>query len=218
MITWPQHIQRWQNCQRCPLAQQRNRICFARGTMTESSTSDVLLIGEAPGISEDATGFPFKGPAGHLMDQIIGQSIPDPVTYILTNLVLCFPKEAKSRGDNEPEPEEILACRPRLIEFINIIQPRLIVTVGSLAERYVPSDNDVKRINIVHPAYILARLPRAQQHFAAQKCIVQIRCAVEDMLQCKPQPWKEWKDDEIKPTRQQLRRIYGEPESDDIPF
>ena len=188
MSAWTEHVACWKDCTRCPLSQQRSNIVLARGQVP----CDVCIIGEAPGVSEDALGLPFVGPAGHLLDQIIERALPPTVRYALTNLVCCFPAEAKARGDNEPEHGEILACRPRLVEFIKLCRPRLVVLVGALAEQYahgsdtpewLPNGSTLKYCHIVHPAHILARLPLAQKQMAVQKCIVVIRSAVEDMLQ-----------------------------------
>ena len=181
-MTWLEHVEKWKDCTLCPLSQQRSNICLARGTQP----CDVLFVGEAPGQIEDGMGLPFKGPAGRLLDQIIERSIPTTVTYALTNLVACFPAEAKARGDNEPERAEILTCRPRLVEFIDLCKPKLVVRVGTLAADNVQHDSyglvrGAKCIDIVHPAHILARLPAAQKQMAVNRCIVQIRNAVESM-------------------------------------
>ena len=130
---------------------------------------------------------PFVGPAGHLLDQIIERALPPGTTYALTNLVACFPREAKARGDNEPEPGEIAACRPRLMEFIKLCHPRLVVLVGSLASNYIGHDAYGKvcgasALDIIHPAAIL-RMPLAQKQMAVQKVIVVLRNAVECVLQ-----------------------------------
>ncbi len=183
MTTWLEHVARWKDCDKCPLAQQRSNIVLARGTIP----CDVLIIGEAPGASEDALGRPFVGPAGKLLDQIIDRALPSDVTYALTNLVCCLPAEAKARGDNEPELAEIRACRPRLVEFIQLAAPRLVVLVGSLASDHVQHGADglihgARTLDIVHPAAIL-RMPLAQKNMAVQRCIVQLRCAVESALQ-----------------------------------
>ncbi len=179
MSAWTEHVARWQHCTDCPLCEQRDLICLARGSIP----CDVLMIGEAPGSSEDTLGRPFVGPAGHLLDDIIERATPStPVRYAMTNLVACFPAEAKSRGDNEPTHGEILACSDRLVEFVNIAQPRLIVCVGSLAAQYVDHNDSVKCCDIVHPAAIL-RMPLAQKQMAVQRCVVQLRNAVDDMLQ-----------------------------------
>ncbi len=182
-MTWLDHVSKWKDCQLCPLSKQRSNIVLARGTVP----CDVLFIGEAPGQVEDALGRPFVGPAGRLLDQIIERSVP-PLTYALTNLVCCFPAEAKARGDNEPELAEIKACRPRLHEFIDLCKPKLVVRVGTLAADNVQHDSyglvrGAKCIDIVHPAFILARLPQAQKHMAVQRCIVQIRNAVQSMME-----------------------------------
>lgn len=178
MSAWTDHVANWKDCTDCPLCQQRDRIVLARGTVPCA----VLFIGEAPGASEDATGLPFYGPAGDLLQRIIDRALPPEVTYALTNLVCCFPREAKGRGDNEPEHDEILACRPRLVEFINITRPRLIVCVGSLAAVYTDHQGGVECCDIVHPAAIV-RMPLAQKNMATQKCTVQLRTAVENMVQ-----------------------------------
>lgn len=200
MTPWTEHVARWKDCTRCPLAQQRGSIVLARGTVP----CDVLFIGEAPGASEDALGQPFVGPAGHLLDAVVASALTDPqqqtVRTAFTNLVACFPREAKARGDNEPERGEVLACRPRLVEFVRLCRPRLIVLVGVLAKQYVhgasmfrldgqplnpewiPEGRFLEFCDIVHPAAIL-RMPLAQKNMAVQRCVVQLRNAVADVLQ-----------------------------------
>jgi uracil-DNA glycosylase len=143
--------------------------------------ADIVFVGEAPGASENFLGQPFVGPAGDLLQQIIKQALPPDIRYALTNLVACFPAEAKARGDNEPEQSEILACRPRLVEFINLCRPRLIVCVGTLASNYLPRES-TPTANIVHPAAIL-RMPKAQKNMAAERSIMVLLGAVQKMLQ-----------------------------------
>ncbi len=180
-MNWTQHVQRWRDCKLCPLHQQRTNIVLARGTIP----ADVVLIGEAPGNSEDVIGQPFVGPAGRKLDEIIeeawsrldiGGRIP---TYALTNLCACFPKEAKDAKINEPAKAEILACRPRLEEFIALCRPRLIVAVGKLAEAYIP-EIGVEVVSIVHPAHIV-RMPVAQQGMAINKAVVTLVTAIESI-------------------------------------
>lgn len=214
MTTWLDHVEAWKNCQRCPLAAQRGNICLARGALP----CDVLFVGEAPGSSEDVLGRPFVGPAGQLMDQIIARALSPEITYALTNLVACYPREAKMRGDNEPERGEILECRPRLIEFANLAQPKLVVCAGNLAAQYVKPINTMPQVDIIHPAFILARLPAAQKHMAVQKCIVQIHNALEDVLQS-PKPFAPWGEKDAATKRQELRELYRRAtDESDIPF
>lgn len=231
MSAWLEHVERWKNCTKCPLCRQRDRICLARGTIP----CDVLFIGEAPGASEDATGLVFDGPAGMLLDSrdpkrpgIIQRAfepwrVPgvEPLWYALCNLVACFPGEAKARGENEPAREEILACRPRLREFINVAQPKLIVCVGVLATEYVDHCDTVKCVDVVHPAAIL-RMPLAQKQMAVQKTVVVIRNAVERVL-ANPVPFREFgKNADLTQGRglkQRLDNWLAEHNADlDIPF
>jgi uracil-DNA glycosylase family 4 len=211
VTSWDQHVHRWGDCQACPLATQRDRICLARGTLP----CDVLLVGEAPGASEDALGIPFVGPAGQLLDQIIERSIPQEIAYALTNLVCCFPRLAKAEGINEPEKEEILACRPRLVEFVNVAQPRLIVCVGGLARDYIDHADIVKCVDINHPAWML-RLPLAQRQSETQHAIVIVRMAVVEMLSTLRIEWKEWGTKYAEQGRTQRERLRAE--FDEIPF
>lgn len=181
-MTWLDHVAKWKDCTACPLCRQRDNIVLARGQVP----CDVLFVGEAPGASEDALGRPFVGPAGHLLDQIIERALPPGTRYALTNLVACFPRDAKAEGINEPEVSEIKACRPRLEEFIELCSPRLVVCVGSLASDWLQHDAYGKvcgatAVDIVHPAAIL-RMPLAQKQMAVQRAIVVLRNAVEDMI------------------------------------
>lgn len=203
MNTWLQHVEDWKDCQRCPLGTQRDRICLARGVLP----CDVLFVGEAPGASEDTAGLPFVGPAGMLLDEIIARGVPKGVTHALTNLVACFPREAKSIGDNEPERGEILECRPRLVQFVNLAQPRVIVRVGKLAVRYLGFDLSVPFADIDHPAYML-RLPLAAQKGAVQRAMVHIRNTCEDVLDTSRAEWKPWG----------MKHAGVEAQSDNIPF
>lgn len=190
-LIWTDHVNKWKDCRACPLCDQRDRIVLGRGQVP----CDVLFIGEAPGEVEDTTGLPFKGPAGRLLDQIIERALPKEVTHALTNLVCCFPREAKLRGENEPDRSEMLACRPRLVEFVNLARPKLIVCVGHLATEYVDHADTVPCCDIVHPAYILAHMPAVQKDFAINKSIVQVRSAVERVLQTEHGPFTKWGTD-----------------------
>lgn len=218
MSAWTDHVDRWKNCTACPLGLQRSRIVLARGVVP----CDVLFVGEAPGVSEDTLGLPFVGPAGDLLDRIIARALePYPqVTVALTNLVACFPREAKATGDNEPERDEILACRARLVEFVNIAQPRLIVCVGKLSTRYIDHNDTVRCADIDHPAYIL-RMPLAQKNGAAQRTAVVIRNAVEDILGSEQAEFTKWGNTHAGTQRASAKpdqHRYDSTDTDDIPF
>jgi uracil-DNA glycosylase family 4 len=165
------HSDNWINCQRCELHKTRKHVVLYRGRIP----CEVLFIGEAPGESEDVLGLPFVGPAGHLLDHIIHESLPNGIIYALTNLLACIPRDP---DDTKADPQDswIKKCAPRLREFISLSQPQLIVKVGSLANDYVKTD--IRSVSITHPAAIL-RANIAQRGLAIQRCVVTIVKAIE---------------------------------------
>lgn len=182
MTPFEMHWNDWKNCQRCPLAQQRGRICLARGKVP----CDILLIGEAPGESENILGQPFVGPAGQELDNWVKECVPETLRCLFTNLVACFPAVAKAAKVNEPAPAEIKACAPRLREIVRIAAPRLVVCVGGLSEKWFPQLVDVmekfKVISIVHPAYVL-RANYAQQGLLKKKALITLGHAARSLVQ-----------------------------------
>lgn len=197
---WRAFVERWKNCSDCVLCETRKNIVLARGSVP----CDVLFIGEAPGEGEDVIGQPFVGPAGRLLDDIVNRALrtagkfdeeadclgaPDPWTLLVafTNLVCCIPRDSDGRKATEPDPNEVLACQPRLAEFIALCRPRLVVCVGALAAKWIGNQRsrygiggDVRLLDITHPAAIL-RSNIAQQGLAIQRCVVQIANAVEEL-------------------------------------
>ena len=172
------HRNRWQSCQACELSSQRSRVVLARGFLP----AQILMVGEAPGPSEDVIGRPFVGPAGKLLDRILAEAISAKHTYAITNLVACFPKEAKEAGINEPSEESIKACAPRLQEFIRLCKPKLVVLVGKLARKHIPWECVEDRLwcEVIHPAAIL-RMDISQRGLAVQRSIVAIADAIEEI-------------------------------------
>lgn len=192
------HVQTWKNCTACHYSQTRTHVVLARGELP----STVVFVGEAPGQTEDTAGNPFVGKAGRMLDTIIQESVPpDTLSYSLTNLVGCLPVDPDTRERGvEPAKECVEACSPRLLELLEIANPKLIVCVGSLATKYLDpqvkgnvfkyrnikwSDGryptDVPRISILHPAYIL-RAPIVQQGILRRKCIIAIRDGIKEYV------------------------------------
>lgn len=162
-------------------------------------------------------GLPFKGPAGNLLDGIIERALDKSITYAMTNLVSCYPRNAKMFSDNhQPSPDEIRACRTRLTEFVNIARPRLVVRVGTLATAWADYASDMKYLDIIHPAYILARMPLAQRQMAAQKSVVLLRAAVEDMVESNCRNFTNWSYEHAG--IQSHGQSVANPPTDDIPF
>jgi uracil-DNA glycosylase family 4 len=125
-------------CTRCPLHRGRTQAVPGEG----SPLTDVLLVGEGPGAREDATGRPFVGPAGKLLDELlrsIGWARED---VFIANVVKCRPP-----GNRDPEPEEVAACAPYLERQEAALQPAVMVTLGRHSlQRYLPG----ARISTVH--------------------------------------------------------------------
>lgn len=106
-------------CQLCP---QALNIVFGEG----NQTAELMFIGEAPGAEEDATGRPFVGAAGKLLDKIIAAIGLKREDVYITNVVKCRPP-----NNRKPTNEEMGACEPFLFNEIEIVKPKLIVTLGA---------------------------------------------------------------------------------------
>lgn len=179
------HVEKWgQGCggPNCSIA---GKIVLARGQLP----CDVLFVGEAPGPSEDVIGRPFVGPAGKLLDAIIRKALPKQVRYALTNLVCCIPRDEEGNKALEPDVESIMCCAPRLQEFLEIANPRLLVNVGAMAKDWlkpgfrnpVKVEPSVKQVHITHPAAII-RANIAARDIMSHRCIVTLSNAVEEIL------------------------------------
>jgi DNA polymerase len=94
--------------------------------------ADLLFVGEAPGMHEDRQGEPFVGAAGQLLTRMLGEIGLTRERVYIANVLKCRPP-----GNRDPLPDEIQACTPWLVEQISLIQPRVIVTLGNFATKYV---------------------------------------------------------------------------------
>jgi len=122
-------------CTNCDLYKTRRNIVGSRG----NPSAPVMLIGEAPGAEEDATGKPFVGTSGQVLDEMLYFIGIDPAKDILvTNIIHCRPPE-----DRKPKTKEVSACESWLLKEIRIMKPKFIVGLGGtacewLAKRKVP--------------------------------------------------------------------------------
>jgi DNA polymerase len=110
-----------EGCDRCGLHRKRTKLVFGTG----NPGADLMFIGEGPGGEEDRIGEPFVGRAGRLLDKILEAAGIDRREVYITNVVKCRPP-----GNRDPEPEEIATCLPILRRQIEIIDPRIICTLG----------------------------------------------------------------------------------------
>ena len=113
-------------CVRCRLSQTRTQVVFGVG----NPDADLMFVGEAPGFHEDKQGFPFVGQAGKLLDRLLeGIGLTRADVYI-ANVLKCRPP-----GNRDPVPDEIEQCEPYLFRQIELIEPRVISTLGNFATK-----------------------------------------------------------------------------------
>jgi DNA polymerase len=147
-------------CRRCRLSQQRKHAVFGTGGMKKG----VLFIGEGPGANEDQQGIPFVGRAGKLLDRMLASIGLRREDVYITNIVKCRPP-----GNRDPKTDEVNACWPYLSRQLELLKPRVIVTLGSpAAKTLLETGQGISRLRgrfhdyegipllpLYHPAYLL---------------------------------------------------------------
>jgi DNA polymerase len=111
-------------CQKCPLGQSRTRFVFGVG----NPDADIVVIGEAPGADEDATGEPFVGMAGQLLNKILAAIHLPREQVFICNILKCRPP-----GNRTPERFEVEQCEPYLLKQLDLIKPKFILALGLTA-------------------------------------------------------------------------------------
>lgn len=111
-------------CRACRLCQRRNRTVFGIG----NQAAELMLIGEAPGQEEDLKGEPFVGRAGQLLDRMLAAVGLQRDQVYIANVVKCRPP-----GNRNPNPDEAAACRAYLLRQIELVRPRLLVSLGGVS-------------------------------------------------------------------------------------
>ena len=111
-------------CTKCRLAAGRTQVVFGVG----HPTANLMFIGEAPGFHEDKQGEPFVGAAGQLLTKLLGDIGLQRSDVYIANVLKCRPP-----GNRDPMPDEIESCKPWLKEQIDLIDPRVIATLGNFA-------------------------------------------------------------------------------------
>lgn len=149
------------HCQKCPLAQTRTHAVPGEGSLN----ADLMFIGEAPGRDEDIQGRPFVGRAGQLLTKIIHAMTFQRDEVYITNIVKCRPP-----GNRNPQGDEIASCKDYLLAQIEMINPKVIVTLGKVAaDFFIRSslgmtalrgdfydiDNNIRVMPTFHPSYLI---------------------------------------------------------------
>jgi DNA polymerase len=157
------------DCTRCALAKGRNKIVFGDG----DPNAKLMFVGEGPGADEDASGLPFVGRGGQLLNNMIqAMGLKREQVYI-ANVVKCRPPQNRT-----PEPDEAHTCSPFLFKQIDVVRPKVIVALGQTAVTYLtgekrplsgwrgvthPFRGGAKLIVTYHPAFLL-RDPNQKKH------------------------------------------------------
>ncbi|MBT3297339.1 uracil-DNA glycosylase [archaeon] len=163
-LTLSELKQQYSNCNLCQeLCDNRIQVVFGSGK--ENST--VIFIGEASGASEDKQGIPFCGASGKVLQDLLATIGLTRGDVFITNTVICRPP-----NNRNPKKEEIENCRDRLDKTIQIIQPKVIVTVGNFATQRITGKIGITKLRgnilevtfnsqiykvvpVVHPASLL---------------------------------------------------------------
>ncbi|HET7435090.1 MAG TPA: uracil-DNA glycosylase [Thermoanaerobaculia bacterium] len=154
-------------CTLCRLSATRKQVVFGTG----NPNADLMFIGEAPGHDEDVKGEPFVGKAGQLLTDIIKAMRLTRDDVYIANVIKCRPPENRN-----PEPDELEACRPYILRQLELIRPKVIVTLGKFALQSLTGKSysimaargtwlefeGVKLMPTLHPAYLL-RTPGAKK-------------------------------------------------------
>ncbi len=160
---WQELQKQVEACKQCALSDTRTQTVFGEGDIN----ADWMLIGEAPGQTEELAGKPFLGPSGFLLTEMLRAiGLNREATYI-TNVVKCSPPNKK-----DPKVNELKTCNDYLQRQIILVKPKIILAVGRIAAQTllgtkqplselrgtVHHVNDIPVIVVYHPAYLLRSL------------------------------------------------------------
>ena len=158
--TWEELENACNNCTKCKLCTNRHNVVIGTG----NKNARIMFIGEGPGADEDIQGIPFVGKAGKLMDKAFqGIGIKREEVYI-ANIVKCRPP-----NNRNPEKDEALSCKEYLESQIKLVNPEIIVLLGSVALKNILGEeygitsargkwfekDEIKYIPTFHPAALL---------------------------------------------------------------
>jgi DNA polymerase len=119
-------------CRRCAeLAATRTTVVFGAG----NADADLMFVGEAPGANEDLQGLPFVGAAGKLLETLLGEIGLSRAEVFIANVLKCRPP-----GNRDPRPGEVENCTPYLVRQIELVEPRVICTLGNFATKLLRED------------------------------------------------------------------------------
>jgi DNA polymerase len=113
-------------CERCALAAGRTQVVFGSG----SPDADLMFVGEAPGFHEDKQGVPFVGAAGQLLSKLLAG-----IGMTREDVYIAYVLKCRPPGNRDPQPEEIQSCEGHLFKQIELIEPKVVATLGNFATK-----------------------------------------------------------------------------------
>jgi uracil-DNA glycosylase family 4 len=164
-------------CTRCLLSRGRTKAVPGEGP----EDAEIMFIGEAPGFHEDQQGRPFVGAAGKFLDELLELIGLKREEVFVANVIKCRPP-----GNRDPLPEEIEACKPFLDRQIELIQPKLVVTLGRFSMARVFPKARISRIH-GQPRKIGGVIYYPMYHPAAALHQPSLRRTVEEDMRCIPE-------------------------------
>ena len=169
---------KWQKCTRCELWKTRKNVIFGSG----KSSAAIVIVGEAPGTDEDKKGIPFCGKCGRLLNDWLERADLSREDCYITNCLACHPP-----GNRDPEEREIKWCKHRLKKILEIIDPKIVVVVGSFAletilhrsgivskHGKVYEINGRKHICCIHPSWFLKNYGKVEEGYELFKKVREI--------------------------------------------
>ncbi len=179
-------------CQLCEIAKYRTKTVPGEG----AEDAEIMFIGEAPGWHEDQQGRPFVGPAGQYLDQLLALIGLKRQQVYIANVIKCRPM-----GNRDPLPSEILNCRKWLERQIEVIQPKMIVTLGRYSMAMFFPGKSISKIHgtaqkrddvvyyaMYHPAAALHQQSLRQAIEADMLKIPTLLAEAKSITEVEPQP------------------------------
>ena len=184
-LNWDQLQQRIAACEKCSLCQSRTQTVFGVG----NPQADLMIIGEAPGAEEDKQGEPFVGAAGKLLDNMLKAIGLNRQKVFIANILKCRPP-----SNRNPSNEEAMACEAYLLRQIDLIQPKIILSVGGVSAK-----------NLLKTEEAVGRLRQQKQQMVKRKLPVLVTYHPAYLLRKPSEKAKSWED--LKKLKQMMKEL-----------
>ena len=185
VLNWDQLQQRIAACEKCSLCQSRTQTVFGVG----NPQADLMIIGEAPGAEEDKQGEPFVGAAGKLLDNMLKAIGLNRQKVFIANILKCRPP-----SNRNPSNEEAMACEAYLLRQIDLIQPKMILSVGGVSAK-----------NLLKTEEAVGRLRQQKQQMVKRKLPVLVTYHPAYLLRKPSEKAKSWED--LKKLKQMMKEL-----------